>query len=308
MIARVMRWGFACALSVQAGAAMPQFSQYSFAVISQAPNASDDLALRTAIAQTDDDNLAFVVASGFKSNTEPCSDELYNDRKSLLDEAKNGLIVSLTANDWTECKNSYGGAAAIERLSRLRELFFVDDFSLGASKIPLVRQSTMPKFRSYVENARWEIDDVLFATLNLPATNNHYRTEAGRNSEFEDRLIANRDWLQRTFALATNRKMAGIVLFCDGNPLAIPNSRRLFDASGKRNGFAEVHKQIIALASRFAGKLLVIHNAVGPASNAASGIAWRANMGDLALGLGWRKVNINPASTRLFTLVDNMRR
>jgi len=132
---------------------------------------------------------------------------LYSDRKTLLDEAKNGLIVSLTASDWTECKNAHGRSAAAERLNRLRDLFFVDEFSLGASKIPLVRQSTMPKFRSYVENARWEVDNVLFATINLPAANNHYRTDAGRNSEFEDRLIANRDWLHRIFMFAAHRKI-----------------------------------------------------------------------------------------------------
>ena len=78
MIPRAVRFMLACALFVQSGAAMPQPSELSFAVIRQAPNASDDAALRAAIAETDADNLAFVVASGFKSKTEPCSDELYN--------------------------------------------------------------------------------------------------------------------------------------------------------------------------------------------------------------------------------------
>ena len=34
------------------------------------------------------------------------------------------------------------------------------------------------KFRAYSENARWEIGNVMFATFNLPANNNHYRIEA----------------------------------------------------------------------------------------------------------------------------------
>lgn len=284
---------------------MPQSSEFSFAVISQSPHAADDAALRAAIAETDADNLAFVVASGFKSKTEPCSDKLYNNRKTLLNEAKNGLIVSLTANDWAECRNTHGRSAAPERLNRLRDLFFVDEFSFGASKIPLVRQSTTPKFRSYVENARWEIGSVLFATINLPATNNHYRTEAGRNNEFEDRLIANRDWLQRIFTFAAHRKMAGIVLFCDGNPLAKPGFLRLFDLSSKRDGFAEVRKQINGLAARFSGKVLVIHGAVESKPVAPGGIAWSGNLGDLALGSGWSKLSVNPASPTLFAVAGD---
>lgn len=304
MIPSAVRWVFVCALCVQAGAAMPQPSEFSFAVINQAPNASDDAALRTAIAETDSDNVAFVVASGIKSKAEPCSDKLYSDRKALLDEAKNGLIVSLTANDWTECKNAHGRSAAAERLNRLRDLFFVDEFSLGASKIPLVRQSTMPKFRSYVENARWEVDNVLFATINLPAANNHYRTDAGRNSEFEDRLIANRDWLHRIFMFAAHRKIVGIVLFCDGNPLAAP---RLFDANGKRNGFAEVHRQINALAPHFSGRVLVVHGASESESGATAGINWGGNLGDLTLGSGWSKIGVNPTSAALFRIAGDTR-
>lgn len=306
MTPRVVRFILACALLAQAAAAMPQPTEFSFAVISQSPTATDDTALRTAIAETDADNLAFVVTSGIKSKIEPCSDNLYTSRKTLLNQAKNGLIVSLAASDWAECRNMQGRSTALERLNLLRDLFFVDEFSLGASKIPLVRQSVMPKFRSYVENTRWEIDGVLFATVNLPAFNNHYRTEAGRNSEFEDRLIANRDWLRRIFAFATHRKVAGIVLFCDGDPLADPGSR-LFGLSGKRDGFAEVRKQINALASRFSGKVLVIHGAAESKRAAPGGIAWSGNLGDLVLDSGWSKVSISAASSTLFTVAGDAR-
>lgn len=307
MIPRVVRFILACTLFAQAMAAMPQPAEFSFAVISQSPTATDDTALRAAIAETDADNLAFVVASGFKSKIEPCSDSLYTSRKTLLNEAKNGLILSLTANDWAECKNTRGRSAALERLNLLRDLFFVDEFSFGTSKIPLVRQSSIPKFRSYVENTRWEIDGVLFATVNLPATNNHYSTEAGRNSEFEDRLIANRDWLRRIFSFAAHRKVAGIVLFCDGDPLATPGFQ-LFGLGGKRDGFAEVRRQINALTSHFSGKVLVIHGAVETAPGTSGGIAWNGNLGDLALGAGWSKVSVTPASATLFAVAGDAHR
>jgi len=95
----------------------------------------------------------------------------------------------------------------------LRDLFFSDEFSFGASKLPVIRQSVAVKFRSYGENARWEFGNILFATINLPADNNHYLPDAGRNSEFEDRAIANRDWLQRVFTFAARKKWKGLYCF-----------------------------------------------------------------------------------------------
>lgn len=293
----------ACCMLMHAGPASAQTGEFSFGVIGHSFKAgSDESILRDAIVATDHDNLAFVVANGIKSNAEPCSDNLYKQRKALLDEAKNGLIVSLAASDWSDCKSARGRSAAVERLNRLRELFFADEFSFGASKIPLVRQSSAAKFRNYAENARWEIGDILFATINLPANNNHYRIEAGRNSEFEDRLIANRDWLHRIFAIARHRKMAGIVLFSDGDPLAAPGLLARLNPGGKRDGFAEVRQQINALAGKFPGKVLVIHGRMDASAPAATGIIWRGNLGDMEVSAGWTKLDVDSSLPALFVV------
>ena len=112
------------------------------------------------------------------------------------------MIVMPAASDWSDCKNSAGRTAAIERLNRLRELYYAEPESLGERKLDVTRLSANAKFRSYAENAHWVVGDVLYATVNVPANNNHYLPEAGRNSEYEDRLVANRFWLNRLFALA----------------------------------------------------------------------------------------------------------
>jgi hypothetical protein len=291
-----------------------QSADFDFAVIGQVANAPNDTSnnvsnnapndispLEQAITQSDSDNLAFVVANGFKRVGEPCTDQLFQQRRDLLAGAKNGLILSLAGYDWSECKNANGHPAAIERLTRLRELFYADDFSLGASKIPLNRQSNAVKFRSYVENARWEVGSVLFASLNLPAQNNHYRMEAGRNSEFEDRLIANRDWLHRTFAQAKQKKMSAVVLVCDGDPLQKPGARHLFDSNSKRDGFTEIRQQLSTLAAKFPGKVLIVHNRFddhGPHSNA---IAWHGNVGELEVGAEWLKISVKAGVPTRFT-------
>lgn len=288
-----------CALAVTASAAA---GDISFGVISHTVNAAPDAqALRAAIEQSDADNLGFVVANGIKSAAEPCSDQVYSDRKILLDSAKNGLVVSLAASDWADCRNAAGKSLALERLSRLRELFFSEDFSMGASRIPLIRQSTSPKFRSYAENARWEFGDILFATINLPANNNHYLSEAGRNSEYEDRQIANRHWLQRLFAHATYKKLSGIVLFCDGNPLWPPPARVL-DRRGTFDGFADIRQRLTALSKKFPGKVLVVHGPLDAQSTTPSRISWRGNLGSLALHPGWVKISARDGNPMLFAI------
>ena len=106
-----------------------------------------------------------------------------------------------------------------ERLLRLRELFYTDDNTLGQRAMTIMRQSDQAKFRSYRENTRWETDGVLFVTLNVPGDNNNYKTAGGRNGEYEDRLEANRQWLARAFAVAHQRKMAGVVVMMHADPL-----------------------------------------------------------------------------------------
>jgi hypothetical protein len=276
-------------------------NELSFGVISVPSKENPvDTILQNTIDESDKDNLAFVVANGIKANNEPCNDSVYTKRKAMFDSAQNGLIVSLTAGDWSDCKNASGRSAAVERLNRVRELFFVDEFSFGASKIPLFRQSASPKFRSYGENARWEFNSIIFSTINLPGNNNHYLAAAGRNSEFDDRQLANQEWLQRIASYATHKKLHGIVLFCDGNPLSPP-----VDQNNKRDGFLEIRRQLNALAIKFPGKILLIHTQGNPDLTNLNTIKWNGNVGELGVVSGWVKLTASPSIPTLFSIVAN---
>src|SRR4051794_29161934 len=102
-------------------------TDFNFGVVANSfgTNSGEQL-LRAAIKDSDADNLAFVVVNGIKSDTEPCNDSLYTRRRALLDSAQNGLILSLAASDWSNCKNSSDNFSTVERLNRIRELFFAD--------------------------------------------------------------------------------------------------------------------------------------------------------------------------------------
>ena len=287
--------------------AAPPATGFKFGVIGHSfKNGPDEAVLKRAIADAAQANPAFIVATGIKAGSEPCSDKLYAQRRALLDESAPPMIVSLAGSDWSGCLNSAGRSNAIERLNRLRELLYGDAESLGAKRLPVTRLSASAKFRSYAENAHWEHGKVLFATINLPANNNHFRPEAGRNSEYEDRLVANRAWLHRLFTLAERQKLQGLVLFSDGDVgvQAEEGFSLLPSFQARQDGFAEPRRQIRAMAEKFKGKVLLIDTQSQSGGSAATeaAINWRGNVGHLSLAAEWAEVRVAPGAATLFTL------
>jgi hypothetical protein len=281
---------------------------HHFAVIGHSFNDGGEERLKAAIEAADDKSTAFVVVTGIKGNGEPCSDKLYQQRRALIDDAKRPMMVLPAGSDWTECRNSAGRTNAIERLNRVRELFYGEPNSLGARKLPVTRLSMSPRFRSYAENAHWSVGKVLYATVNLPANNNHYLLEAGRNSEYEDRLVANRFWLNRLFAIAKRDKLEAVVLFSEGDVKILSQQPGVLSALLRRaapghDGFAETRRLVLALAQKFPGKVLLVDTS-GLAKGAKPAIEWRGNLGHLSTGAGALEVAVDPASKNLFQLEE----
>ena len=152
----------------------------------------------------------------------------------------------------------------------------------------MTRLSLTAKFRSYAENAMWEVGPVMYATVNVPVNNNHYLREAGRNSEFEDRMVANRAWLQRLFVLARRSKKEGLVIFSEGD-LSKPPAGDGFDAP---------RKQIAALAQKFPGKVLLIDSAGAPSAD----IVWHRNVGRLGVGTKPVEIRVTPGLPAPFSV------
>lgn len=274
------------------------------------PGESGDDDLQRTLARADAEKPAFVIATGIKSADEPCSDKLYLQRKALLNKSDRPLVLVLSGSDWTACRNSAGRSNAIERLNRIREIFYDGQEALGGRLLDLNRQSTITKFRSYSENAYWERSGVLFATINLPASNNHFLPEAGRNSEYEDRLVANRAWLQRLFGMAKRRKLEGLVLFSDGDMRihAEPGFSLLAGFSSRQDGFAETRRLARTLAGKYDGKVLLVDASreppvKGEKGDAAPGsITWHGNLGHVTLAGEWNGLRVAPGGEQLFAL------
>jgi len=281
---------------------------HRFGVIGHSFAKPGDARFKKALAETSEKSLAFVVVTGIKAASEPCGDKLYQERRDLLDKAKRPVIVLPAGSDWTECRNTAGRTNAVERLNRLRELFHGEPNAPGAKKLELTRLSASPRFRSYAENAHWSVDSVLYATVNLPANNNHYLAAAGRNSEYEDRLVATRFWLNRLFTLARRDKVDAIVLFSEGDmkPLQLePTGLRglLRRAPVAQDGFAAVRKQVQALAQRFKGKVLLVDSEALP-KKAKPAIEWRDNVGHVSVGNDAVEIDVTPGEKALFSVKD----
>lgn len=279
-----------CGTSVAAGktdgkTASSSANSYSFALL-PFPHSSEAVPQwQQKLRVLDAAALAFVVVNGVKAANQPCGDQIYQQHRSWFDDVENGVVVNLAAQDWSDCQKSDGYSNAVERLTRLRELFFSDEFSLGKSRIELSRQSLSPKFRNYPENARWEINGVLFATIHLPADNNRFLAAAGRNSEFEDRQVANRDWLKKLFAFANLKKERAVVLIADGSLMgaSYAQSGKLRSPGNERfrDGFADLQQRLLNISENYAGKILLIDHS--GKSDSPSNIIWRGKFGLLSL-------------------------
>ena len=281
---------------------------HRFAVIGHGVTDDGEQRLKEALADSSEKSLAFVVLNGVKGEKESCGDRLYQKRRDMIERARRPVIVSLAGSDWTGCRNSLKRTNAIERLNRLRELLYGEPESLGREKIALTRLSASPRFRTYAENAHWKVGKVLYATINLPAGNNHYLPAAGRNSEYEDRAVANRFWLNRLFAIARSDKAEAVVLFSEGavRPLYLGNPAGLRGLLRRepetRDGFEAIRQQVQARAVKFDGKVLLIDS--GKVEGKRPAIEWKGNIGQLSVGSKAVEVDVTVGEQAQFAVGD----
>lgn len=261
--------------------------------------------LELSLGKMNDDDLVFVVAVGVKGKWEGCSDALYTKRRDMIDKARRPVVVLPAASDWADCKNSAGRPLAVERLNRLRETLYPEAESLGKAPLELSRMSSNPTFRSYAENAYWVHRKVLYATVNVPSNNNLFRPEAGRNNEYEDRMVANRFWINRLFEQARRKKLEAVVLFTEGDIGILtekPGMLARFRARPTtQDGYAPVRRQIDTLAEKFTGKVLLVDTA--PSANGTEPlIAWKENVGHVSIGARAMHVQVSPEEEPFFSL------
>lgn len=241
---RIFR-GLAAALALCAGLAGPAAADFTFAAFGDTPYTREQEArFPDLIAAMNREPLSFVVHVGdFKAATAACSDEIYRQRKDWFGYFHHPFVFVPGDNDWADCGRLLAGRHdPMERLGRLRELFFEDEHSLGQVRLLLDRQP------GYPEHSRWQHEGALFVTLNAPGPNNNARLMPG---EFQARGAAQRRWLDEAFARATARGQRAVVILMQANPWVSPTSHYY--------GFRELLAAFAAHARRFPGEVLLVH-------------------------------------------------
>lgn len=241
-------------------AAAPAAQPLTFGLLGDTPYSAWERAqLPDMLAAMGREGLAFAVHAGdIKGGGGVCSDAVFLDVLGVFQAAPLPLVYVPGDNDWTDChRRSNGGYDPLERLARLREWFFAGEQTLGARPFRLERQSGDPAYTAYRENVRWEMGGALFVGLNLPGSNNNYhgtRRSGAPVAEYLARSAANRAWLAQSFALARQRRLAGLLIVVQGNPAFEAAS-----AGQPKLGYRDFIEQLRQETQAYAGQVVLVH-------------------------------------------------
>jgi hypothetical protein len=232
--------------------------------------AQDKLLLRTRTAISSRP-YAFVVHDGdIQHPQDPCTDARLQYVYGVFDGFSVPVVYTPGDNEWSNCENEAG------RLAALRRQFFSTGQSLGQRRISLTRQAA-----PFVENARWTVGNVVFATVNVPGP-------SGAGGKVEE---AGEAWVNAAFDTAVAQNSPGVMIIWQDDP---------FD--GPAHG---VEATLIARARKFGKPVVLVH---GDTHVYRLEKSWRKapNMIELeTFALDntdwWVQVTIDPASPDVFS-------
>ena len=224
---------------------------WRFAVIGDTPySAYERSELPRMLDDIADEHPGLIVHAGdFKNSRTICSDELFRDSRALFAASRVPLLYVVGDNEWTDCRQLPAGHFdPLERLQKLRELFFAEPQSLGRQTLPVEQQANTP------EHLRWRLGPVLFLSLNVPGPNNHFGMGSTPSGEYLARNPVLIDWLQQGFAVARREQAAGIVIVMQANPGFKHHAAGLTHA-GYRDLLETLRMETLA----FPGQVLLVH-------------------------------------------------
>jgi hypothetical protein len=165
------------------------------------------------ISDMNHQRLAFTAHDGdLKAGSGPCPDSLYTDAKARFNSLEAPAMFTPGDNDWTDCDRN-AGVNSSERLAFERTVLFSTPFSLGQHPM---RQEVQAA--PYVENRRWNVGGIVYATLNVQGSCNNLCDTAPDPAEFAARNAADIQWLHETFAKARQQHAPAIMVIFQADP------------------------------------------------------------------------------------------
>jgi hypothetical protein len=203
------------------------------------------------IADMNSQDLAFTAHDGdLKSGSSVCTDAVYTQALAYLNSLRAPAAFTPGDNDWTDCDRT-AGTSSLERLDHERQLFFGTPFSFGQRKIRQEVQSTplcvgVSGPTACVENRRWTLGGVTYATINIQGSCNNLCDTAPDPAEFAARNQADIVWMQQTFDEARALHSAGVMLITQADPgfdlsdatrAPLRDPKTLAETDGQPDGF-----------------------------------------------------------------------
>ncbi len=229
-----------------------QAETWRFAVIGDTPYSDYERSeLPRMLEDIADEHPSFIVHAGdFKDSRAICSDELFLDRRALFDASRVPLLYVVGDNEWTDCRQLPAGHFdPLERLQKLRELFFAEPRSLGRKTLPVERQAG-----AYPEHLLWRLGPLVLVSLNVPGPDNNFGVGPAPGKEYLARNPRLIDWLRQGFATARREQAAAMVIVMQANPGFKHHAAGLTHA-----GHRELLETLTSETLAFPGQVLLIH-------------------------------------------------
>jgi hypothetical protein len=231
---RRLAFSFACLSLIGIGGASAQAQDraFQFGLVGDTGYTAEGIEqFKRLVASINRTELAFVVhigdfqadPRGYNPNPAigpmPCIDERYKDVYETFQSVRHPFILTPGDNDWTDCHLLQARKVdPLELLAKVRTMFFPEGRSLGQRTIAVQSQKADPAHAKFLENLRWSLDGVTFATVHIVGSNDNFGRTPEMDAEHIERKTANIAWMKEAFARAKADNSRGLVLMIQANP------------------------------------------------------------------------------------------
>ena len=203
---------------------------------------------------------------------------------NIFQQFNDPVVYTPGDNEWCDCHKTNQGTsgAPLNELAAVRNLFFANPgYTLGGRKKRVRTQAqhfdrNYPTDAQFVENVMWEQSQVVFATLNVPGSNNDtlpwsggsktvpgnppystnpfvgppFLNEAARAQEVAERTAANSRWLKAAFEEAAEEEAKAVVIGIQAD---------MWDTTAALSAYTPFVHELADLAVHFGRPVLLIN-------------------------------------------------
>jgi len=336
------------------GANQQSSRPYAFGLWGDLPYSAEQAAVvPNLIADMNSQDLAFTAHDGDLrqgSGSPNCADSsIYTRAAEYFSSLHAPAIFTPGDNDWTDCDRASLGVNArnsLEQLDKERAFFFATPYTLGQTQFlqevqatPLCKgfvsgngntDKTMTQTGEYkevpcVENRRWIVGKVVYATLNVQGSCNNLCDDYPDSTEYAARNAANIAWMQSTFQTAKDQGAVAVMFITqadpgwdDNDPVRAPtrDPKTLVedDKDAATDGFKVFLLALRAATIDFGKPVAYVHGdshyfradkpLLDSTGKRVVNFTRVETFGDNAPKLGdvnWLKVNVDPSSREVFS-------